>query len=596
VERGDVSTADKWDVEQMYPSLEDWRRDFEHWRGSVKHPMWPQLEKFRGKFSQGSSMIAQFLKEYFQLDRHLSKLYTYAHLRRDEDVGNDHFKEAYLLINEVVHNFRQETSWVEPELLLLDRGIGLGAGELAPYRFYLEKILRQKPHILSAEQEKLLAGAAGPLQISSRAFTAFNNGDLVFPDIFDSLGKKHSLTHAKYQLYLQNNDRELRKNAFQAVCKTYGCYENTLCEFIYGQVQAHWFNAKARGFSSCLEAALFPFNIDSSVYTNLIKTVRKNLPIFHHYIKLYKGWQKLDELHLYDITAPLFEGVEIKMEYDEAAATVVAAMAPLGKSYCDELRKGLSAHAWVDRYENSRKRSGAYSSGCFDSMPYILMNYQGDLSDISTLAHEAGHSMHSWLTWKTQEYHNASYPIFVAEVASTLNEELLHHYLMSVTEDPLKQAHLLNRKINNIRSTLFRQVMFAEFELKLHQFVESGVPLTPTLLKEEYHKLNRDYFGPDVVIDSAIDIEWARIPHFYYNFYVYQYATGMCAAYALSRKIGCDGSASYLEFLSSGDSRYPLELLKIAGVDMSSSSSIEQTLNHFASLVEELDRLKAKIN
>jgi oligoendopeptidase F len=587
MDRSQVSNSDKWNVESLYLSLEDWKKEFAKHAGE---PRWPELAVFRGRLHEGAKTIAQMLEVYFNLEQHLSKLYTYAHLRHDEDVGNDSHKQAYQLIATLLNDFRQESCWIEPELLQLN-SLDLNAKELEPYRFYIQKILRQKPHTLRADQEEILAAAGLALDSSSRAFSAFNNADLRFPPVEDAQGKLQPLTHAKYLAYLRSFDRTLRKNAFQALHTSYLSWENTLCELIHGEVQTHLFNARTRKFPSCLAAALFSHNIDPKVYMNLIAAVRQNLPALHRYMGLRKKVLKVDELHLYDLHVPLVSDAEIKMEYEPAARMIVDSVAPLGTTYQSILEKGFFQDRWVDRYENLRKRSGAYSSGCFGGMPYILMNYQGNYNDIKTLAHEAGHSMHSFFSWKTQPYQVASYPIFVAEVASTFNEELLHRHLMKTIEDSKTKAYLINQKIEDIRNTFFRQVMFAEFELKIHQFVEQGIPLTPSQLKTEYHQLNVDYFGPSVVIDEAIDIEWARIPHFYYNFYVYQYATGISAASALIDLVSKDGSEKYLQFLSSGGSRYPLELLQTAGVDMYTPSAVEATIAHFSHLTDELQRI-----
>jgi oligoendopeptidase F len=343
-----------------------------------------------------------------------------------------------------------------------------------------------------------------------------------------------------------------------------------------------------------LEAALFLHNIDPKVYLSLIATVRKNLPVLHKYMAFRKEALKLDELHLYDMSVPLVPDVEIKMEFGDAAKFIIESVAPLGSLYQKTLEKGFFQDRWVDRYENDRKRSGAYSSGCFGTMPYILMNYYGEFNSITTLAHEAGHSMHSLNAWKSQPYHDAGYPIFVAEVASTFNEELLLRHFRDATKDPMKKAYLINQGLEGIRNTFFRQVMFAEFELKIHTFVEQNIPLTPTLLKTEYRNLVSDYFGPSVVLDHEIDIEWARIPHFYYNFYVYQYATGIAAAHALVEVVSKEGPENYLKFLSLGGSRFPLDLLQIAGVDMRAPVASEEIIAHFGQLTEELKKALTK--
>lgn len=591
MDRAEIPMQDRWNVEAFYPSLEDWKKDFTQKEGKKERERWPQLAKFRGRLKEGPSVVLELLECALGLERQIYKLYTYAHLRHDEDVGNDANKEAYLRVTALVQEFRQESSWIEPELLQLSQtqlNELLNSSVLKPYRFYLERIIRLKPHTLDAAREELLAGAQLALDAPERAFGAFNNADLRFQDVVDSQGKAYPLTHGKYALYLRNPDRELRKNAFLTLHRAFSVYENTLCELIQGEMQKHQFYRKVRSYDSCLEAALFPHQIDKQVYTNLIATVRKHLPVLHRYMAFRKEALGVSELHLYDMNIPLVGNVEMKMDFDQAARSIVESVKPLGLEYQKDLEKGFFQDRWVDRYENDRKRSGAYSSGCYDSMPYILMNYYEEFNSVMTLSHEAGHSMHSLLSWRTQPYQYASYPIFLAEIASTFHEELTLRHFLEETRDPSKKAFLINQQIEAIRNTFFRQVMFAEFELKLHQFVEQGIPLTPTLLKKEYRQLVTDYFGPSVTIDPEIEIEWARVPHFYYNFYVYQYATGISAAHALVELVLKDGPKQYLKFLSSGGSEYPLDLLKAAGVDLRSPVALEATMKHFEELTKEL--------
>lgn len=597
-DRDKVALDDRWNVEALYPSFNQWEEDLQTWgRESQKKPRWPEVTNFRGQLARSENEIASLLKNIFNIERHLSKLYTYAHLRHDEDVAHDLHKKNHARISALLYDFKEETSWIEPEILQIPEGklnAYLKSEQLKEYRIYLEKIIRQKPHTLSYEQEELMALAGKALESSSKTFSAFNNADVKFGMAEDSQGRKLELTHGKFLVYLRERDRKLRQSAFENIYASYNAYENTLCEMINGEMQGHLFNARARKYSSCLEAALFPHQIDTRVYKTLIETVRKNIHVLHRYVALRKKLLGYSELHLYDLHVPLVHDVNLSMDYPKAVKEIVASVAPLGKEYQKDLEEGLKTKRWVDKYENTRKRSGAYSSGCYDSMPYILMNYHGTLNDVLTLAHEAGHSMHSLLSGRNQPYHYSHYPIFVAEVASTFNEELLLHDLLKHTKEKEKRAFLINQKIEDIRSTFFRQTMFAEFELRLHEWTEAGVPLTPTMLKQEYRKLNAFYFGPDLVIDEAIDVEWARIPHFYYNFYVYQYATGISAAHALvERVIQGDVAAkeAYLCFLSSGSSHYPVELLALAGVDMKSGEAIESTIRHFGELVEELEGL-----
>ncbi len=599
IERSKQSPAHCWNVEALYKSWQAWEEEFKRAVGESKGAKWPQLASFKKEWSDSIS-IATFknlVENLLTIDRSLSKLYTYAHLRHDEDVGSEVPKQAYSRITSTLYDFRQETAWFEPALLKLPQErlqVLLNAPELAEYRLHLEKIVRMKPHTLSTEAEELLASAGKALETASKAFGAFNNADLRFPNVVDGQGRERELTIGRYQVYLRDPDRKLREEVFKTLQKSYLTYENTLCELLSGQVCSHAFEAHARHFPSCLEAALFPNQIDVQVYHSLIKAVRSHLPAVHKYMALRKKALGVDALHYYDLSIPLVKDVEMGMTYEEAIPLVIDSMAPLGPEYQATLKKGLAEDRWVDRYENMRKRSGAYSSGCFDSMPYILLNYHGTFNDMMTLTHEAGHSMHSLLSRNTQPYQYAQYPIFVAEVASTFHEELLLRALLKKVTSKEQRAFLINQKIDDMRATLVRQTMFAEFELMLHQMVEQEIPLTPEILKREYRKLNVDYFGPDVVLDPELDIEWARVPHFYYNFYVYQYATGISAAHALVEKVlheGLEAKERYLKFISSGSRGFPLDLLREAGVDMRSPAPVETAMCHFKELVLELETL-----
>jgi oligoendopeptidase F len=586
--RNEVPETDRWNVEALYQSPENWKQDLEKLE-------WSELSQYKGRLHDPKA-AAKLFDSYLSLQRQLEKLHTYAHLRFDEDLGNDSFKSNFGMISSLIHEFSLETSWIEPEFLSLTEVQFqklLADSTLNPYRFHLEKIGRMRPHTLSSEQEQLMALSGKALDTSYRAFGALNNADLTFKPAIDSKGEEHPLSNGSYASYLRHPDRALRKSAFENLHRAYEAHANTLCELIQGQVQSHLFVARSRKFKNCLEAALFPHQIDRSVYENLIASVRARLPLLHRYVSLRKKLLKLPDIHLYDLQVPLVEDAEANMDYEEARQAVVASVAPLGNRYQSELKKGLMEDRWVDKYENARKRSGAYSSGCYDSMPYILMNYQGTLNDVLTLAHEAGHSMHSLLSRNHQPYIYSQYPIFVAEVASTFNEQLLLQHLKSKAKSKKDQVFLINYQIEGIRGTILRQTLFAEFELQLHKWAEEGVPLTPSLLKKTYAQLNRDYYGPEMVLDPEMEIEWARIPHFYYNFYVYQYATGLSAALALFQKAAFNEEArdKYLQFLSSGGSKYPIDLLKGAGVDMTKPDAVNAALDHFENLLNEMEKL-----
>jgi oligoendopeptidase F len=595
--RNEVLQEDRWNVEALYLNSDAWKESWQQAIGSQKAPHWPALAAYRGRLKEGAETLKAFLEQFFTTSRQLTSLYTYAHLKHDEELTDDLYKNSYNQISVLLHEFNSESAWIEPELLSLSEATVqayLSDPLLAPYRFHLEKLLRLKPHVLPPEQELLMAMTGNALQTAHKAFSAINDADFKFGEVLDSKGNLRELTHGSYGMYLRDQDRTLRENAFKQMHSMYATYENTLCELLNGQVQAHIFNARARHYQSSLEAALFPKNIDLSVYHSLIQTVHEEIPTLHRYVQLREKVLGVGPLHLYDMSVPLTPNVDFKMSYGEAEEIVIESVAPLGKEYQMILKKGFKEQRWVDRYENQNKRSGAYSSGCYDSMPYILMNYKGILRDVFTLAHEAGHSMHSQLTHTHQPYQYGDYPIFLAEVASIFNEDLLSRLMLHRAKSKEEKIFLLTQQIEDIRGTFFRQTMFAEFELLIHEIAEKGVPLTPKQLKEEFLRLNLFYFGPHIVIDLEIAIEWARIPHFYYNFYVFQYATGMSAAMALAERVLKGGAVereSYLTFLKGGSSRYPLEMLQLAGVDMRTAQPVKATTAKFAALLQQLEEL-----
>lgn len=597
-EREAIDQESKWNVEALYPDLQAWEAELRLFTGNKEGGLyWPELKRYSGKIDKEAKQLSDLLTIYFDLERKLVKLYTYAHLRHDENVANEVYKDAFDRVSLLYFDFKNETTWIEPEILQIPDSVFadfLVDEQLKPYHIHLKKIVLLKDHTLTSDKEQLLALANKALETPSKAFGLFNNADLKFPPVKNEKGEEKELTHGTYQLYLQSKDRTLRKNGFITIHKTYAKFENTVSELISGQVQKHLFQMRARKFPSCLAAALTPHQIDVSVYHNLIKTVRDNLPILHRYVGVRKKILQVDTLHFYDLYVSLLPEFEKKYTYPEAKKLILDSVKPLGSKYQENLERGLGKDRWIDCFENVGKRSGAYSSGCFDSFPYILMNFQGTLRDVMTLSHEAGHSMHSFLSNQNQSFQYSHYPIFVAEVASTFHEELLFRHLLEKAQSKEEKCYLINQKIDDIRATLFRQTQFAEFELHLHNLAEEGVPLTAASLKLAYRTLNQSYYGPDLVLDPEVDVEFLRIPHFYYNFYVYQYATGVSAAYALALQVLEEGEKArdkYLTFLSSGSSAFPLDLLKIAGVNMSESKPIQKILNRFDSLVKELESL-----
>lgn len=597
--RSEICAEDKWNIEALYPSMASWQKDLKAIGRLEKKPHWPDLARFKGKLGKDAKTLKAALEVLFDIAKRLSKLYTYAHLRHDEEITNEAFKIAFMQISHLHHDFNQESAWFEPELLAIPSANLkklIASPILQEYRFYLEKIIRLKKHTLTSDKEEIVAQAGKAMSTATKAFSAITDADFNFGFVRDSNGKEFELSQASYALYIRDQDRTLRKNAFELMHGKYYEFENTLCELLNGNVQTHLFHARVRNFNSCLEASLFPKNLNLDVYHSLIFAVNSKIDVLHKYMRLREQILNIGPLHLYDVYVPLTKDIEIKMTFEEAQEIIIESVAPLGSEYQNILRNGLLKERWVDRYENKHKRSGAYSGGCYQSMPYILMNYKGLLRDVFTLAHEAGHSMHSYLSNKNQPFHYSDYSIFLAEVASTFNEDLLMRYLLKRAKTNEEKIFLINQKIEDIRSTLFRQTMFAEFELFIHEMAEKNIPLTPMLLKEQASRLNTIYFGP-VVIDPLIEIEWARIPHFYYNYYVFQYATGVSAALALSDRVVNGGKKEredYLSFLKAGSSKYPIEILKKAGVDMCSVEPVESAINKFRLLVDDLSLLLGK--
>ncbi len=477
--RDEIPSDDKWCVEALFADFAAWQKVYDEVKGLDQHPHWPEISAYRGTLSEGAQQVKASLECLLGIERRLSALHTYAHLRHDEDITNPQYKEAYVRITTRYHDFAQEASWFDPELLGLPDYVlesYLQAPELEKYRFHIEKVARMKKHTLAPEQEELMAMATKAFQAPHRAFSAINDADFKFGKVADRNGEMHELTHGTYGLFVRSHDRTLRANSLHRLHHQYRDYEHTLCELLNGQVQRHLFETRARGFSSCVEAALYPKNIDTSVYDSLVKAVRDNIDALHDYMGLRKQLLGLDELHMHDLYVPLTSQVDIKLSYEEAQQAVIDSVSPLGEEYQTLLREGLEEQRWVDRYENENKRSGAYSSGCYDSRPYILLNFKGVLHDVFTLAHEAGHSMHSLYSRRHQPYHYSSYPIFVAEVASTFNEELLMKRLLAKAKTKEERVFLINQKLEDIRTTLFRQTMFAEFERQIHQWAESDTP------------------------------------------------------------------------------------------------------------------------
>lgn len=575
-----------WDLSPLFTSYTSWKKALSQ-ELSLKYEL--LFGAFHSKQQFTPKELRKLLDLYFERDRNIKKIYTWAHLFHDQNTANAQGREAYSSALFCMQRFKEATSWIEPSILQhSEKTLEQFTHDtcLAEYSIFLSNLRRIRPHTLSSELEALMALSGKDAFTAYKTFSALNDADLVFPSAKDTKGKEHSVTHGSFQQLIRSNDRTLRENAYRSLHGTYRSFKNSFSELLSGQMNRHAFDAQARKYHSCLEASLFPKDIPLKVYHTLIDTVRSNIAPLHRYMKLRKKLLNVPVLKPWDLYAPLIQKhKEPSYSYEEAVELVLHACKPLGKEYVFQLQKGLTHDRWVDVLEKKSKRSGAYSSGCYDSYPYILLNFKGTLRDVYTLAHEAGHSMHSFLSRKNQPYHQSEYEIFVAEVASTLNEELLTEYLSSQKID---QRFLLNEQLEDIRATFFRQTMFAEFELFVHEEAEKGTPLTAEFLKNKYLELNKAYYGNELDCTDELAIEWARIPHFYYNFYVYQYATGISAAHAIKEAIDSQGpkaTKKYLHFLSSGSSKYPILLLKEAGVDMTSKEPFLQLIQKFDSLL-----------
>ncbi|MGG1369209.1 oligoendopeptidase F [Priestia megaterium] len=590
--RSEIKVEDTWKLEDIFTSDDAWEKEFEEVKALI-----PQMEKFKGKLGESAQTLYDALQEQDELTMRVSKLYTYAHMRYDQDTTNSFYQGLNDRIKTLYTQIASALSYVTPEILSIEESkikqYMAEHKELKLYAHALDEITRERPHILSESEEALLAQASEVLGSSSNTFGMLNNADLEFPSIKDENGEEVEITHGRYIRFLESSDRRVREEAFKAVYETYGKFKNTFASTLSGTVKKDNFSARVRHYNSARHSALSTNNIPEEVYDNLVKTVNDNLHLLHRYIDLRKKVLGIEELHMYDLYTPLVKDVKMEVTYEEAKDYILKGLKPLGEDYLNVLKEGFE-NRWVDVHENKGKRSGAYSSGTYGTNPYILMNWQDNVNNLFTLAHEFGHSVHSYYTRKTQPYPYGDYSIFVAEVASTCNEALLNDYLLKTIDDEKQRLYLLNHYLEGFRGTVFRQTMFAEFEHDVHVRAQNGEPLTPELLTKLYYDLNKKYFGDNLVIDEEIGLEWARIPHFYYNYYVYQYATGFSAAAALSKQILEEGNAAverYVGFLKSGSSDYPIEVLKKAGVDMTTSQPIEEALAVFEEKLTEMERL-----
>ena len=590
--REEIDDKYKWKIDKVYKSIEDFEKDFEEVKKEAV-----KLQDYSGKLTNGETIL-EYLKLNEKVSRKVENLFIYAHLKSDEDTSNATYQALMSKIDIYMAEFSSYTAFFVPEILALDDKFIMDEidriEEMHQYKFLFEDILKEKPHILSKEMEELLASASDCLDAPSAIHNMLTNADMTFGKIKDEEGNEVELTEGNYSSFIRSKDRNVRKAAFEKLFSEYEKFKNTLATSLTASIKTFNFNSKVRKYESALEASLQPNNIPLDVYKNAVKVMNDNVSSLHRYVKIKKELLNLDEIHMYDLYVPIIETQKEKVEFNDGVKIVLEALKPLGEEYLDIFKVGIN-DGWIDIYENKGKRGGAYSWGGYDTMPYVLLNYNNELEDVSTLAHEMGHSIHSYYSRKEQPYHYAGYTLFCAEVASTTNEKLLIHHLIEKENDEKKKLSLINTELEQIRTTVFRQLMFAEFELYTHESLEKGIPLTSEDYSKAWHELNVKYFGPEMIVDENIDIEWARIPHFYSDFYVYQYATGYAAASAFANAI-LEGKVNAVEkykgFLKSGGSDYPIEILKKAGVDMTTKEPLEATIKRFNELLDMIEKVK----
>ena len=591
--RSEVETEDTWDLTRVFPDDNAWETAYEELLSEVK-----VIEKYRNKLGRSAAMLCKVLEFEAEFSKKLEQLGIYAFLKSTEDVANSTYQGMVARFTYLATQAGEYSSFVAPEIQAIPDDTMqkfLGNKKLAPYRIQLEKLLRFKPHILSEQEERLLAMQGEVAQTPSNVFGQLNDADLDFGAVRNEDGEEVALTQSSFRSLLESPKRAVRKKAFEQFYRQYEAHKNTLAATLSGSVLQDVYQARVRNYDSALEAALFSDKVPESVYDALLETVEENLDAHYRYVALRKKALRCKDIRAFDMYTPLQKSARVDIPYDQAVGTICEALAPLGDEYVDVLRKGLLEARWVDRYENKGKRSGAFSYGAYGTPPYIMMNYKSDVQDsMFTLAHEAGHSMHTHYSANHQPYQYSHYTIFVAEVASTFNEQLLSHYLLERATTKKEKIQLINREIDEIRGTIIRQTMFATYERVIHTIAETGQPLTIDVLRGVYRKLLEQYFGEDFTIDETLDLEGLRIPHFYRAFYVYKYATGLSAAIVLAQKVlqGETGACErYLDFLKSGSSKYPLDLLRDAGVDLEQPDAVRGAMQRFRSLVEELETL-----
>lgn len=584
-----------WDLTTIFPTDDAWEEEYTKLQEDI-----PSITNYQQTLGESAAQLLGALQLQDELSERLGKLYTYSRMRYDEDTTNSFYQGLNQKAESILTLASSSMSFIVPEILQIEeetiRSFLKENEALQLYEKTLDEIMRQREHILSEKEEVLLSEASEAMQTASNTFSMLNNADLKFPTIEDEDGNEVQLTHGRFIRFMESQDRTVRKAAFDAMYDTFGSFKNTFASTLNGAVKKDNFYAKIRRYNSARHAALDRNNIPETVYDQLVEAINEKLPLLHRYTKLRKQLLGVDELHMYDLYTPLVQDVDMKVTYEEAQQYVLKSLQPLGEDYINIVQESFD-HRWIDVVENKGKRSGAYSSGTYGTNPFILMNWQDNVNNVYTLTHELGHSVHSYYTHQHQPFRYGNYSIFVAEVASTCNEALLSDYLLNNLEDDQEKLYILNHFLEGFRATVFRQTMFAEFEHDIHIREQNGEPLTADSLTEIYYDLNKKYFGDEIVIDEAIGLEWARIPHFYYNYYVYQYATGYAAATSLANQILTEGEPAvnrYKDYLKAGSSDYPIEVLKRAGVDMTEKQPIIEALDVFEQRLDEFESLLNK--
>lgn len=586
--REEMPKESQWDLTTMFPSDEACYDLMEALTKKVDEAL-----TYKGRLKEGKETIIKALEAILAVYRDLEMIIVYAHLKQDQDTGNSQYLELYGKASGLFAETNEKLAWFDPELLTCSEADLKALAKDEHYGHYFEQLLERKPHVLSPEVEAVLAGAGEIFDASEETFSMLNNADLTFDPVKGEDGKEISLTHGTYGVLLESTDREVRKEAFMNMYKGFKGVNNTLASTMRNNIKGHNYTAKLRDFKSARAQALAANHIPEEVYESLLDVVHEYLPSFQEYLATRKERLGLDELHMYDLYTPIAGEAPLRYTFEEAKEVVLEALSPLGETYINDLKKAF-AESWIDVYENKGKRSGAYSSGAYDSKPYILLNWQDSLGDLYTLVHELGHSMHSYYTRKHQPYLYGDYSIFVAEIASTTNENLLTDYLLKTIKDPAAQIYILNKYLDGFKGTIFRQTQFAEFEHIIHEADAKGTTLSADFLNQTYFDLNAKYYGDGLVYDDEIAYEWSRIPHFYYNYYVYQYSTGFSAATMLAERILTgeeEKVQAYLNYLASGSSAYPIDVMKRAGVDMTNTTYLEKTMAQFKRRLKEFQDL-----